>query len=108
MREIDISINALKSISLCGQCTTGAGKEGGCAACDRKIAKDLAISTLEKQMPKKPIYNEIEDVVCPTCKGGFIYPDYVTADVHQQCNYCNECGQKLDWGNNPERLKESD
>lgn len=108
MREIRISINTLKSISLCGQCTTGANKTGGCAECERKVTKDLAIKSLEKQIPKKPILNDDEDHVCPECHGGFIYPNYVTEDKHQHCNYCNECGQRLDWDNNPEMLKESD
>ena len=45
----------------------------------------------------KPIEDEEGGYLCPACKGGALYPPYVTDNKHAHCNYCNECGQKLDW-----------
>jgi hypothetical protein len=54
---------------------------------------DIAISALEKQLPKKvclikPIYG-IEDKTgfCPTCERQVVSWDF----------YCTRCGQALDW-----------
>ena len=54
---------------------------------------DQAIKALEKQIPKKPIKHMANPVgfpyyECPVCGD---------SDVSGQ-KYCNECGQKLDWG----------
>ncbi len=57
---------------------------------------DLAISALERQIPKKPILDKNDFWVCPLCKGGYIYPPNAL-NYHQDMEYCNECGQKLDW-----------
>lgn len=83
-------------------------------------AIDVAIQSLEKQIPKKPIlkngesrsfvdyeneYGEYkvtkwQDWVCPIC-GWFVGQRYNRSQNHshdqRKCNYCNECGQKLDW-----------
>ena len=64
-------------------------------------AINLAISALEKQIPKKPIhhgetYKEYEHDKCPVC-------DYVfnvvkrTVNEIEEPEYCRKCGQKLDW-----------
>jgi hypothetical protein len=59
---------------------------------DEYILNEKAIlSALEKQMPKKPVipFDSIDrNYECPTC------PHRV--DKTQQ--YCDKCGQKLDWG----------
>ena len=60
-------------------------------------ALDLAISALEKQMPKKPLEQryvnyEIENELighCPSCQ--------LRWDVAYWQRYCSNCGQKLDW-----------
>ena len=81
---------------------------------------EVAIQALEKQIPKKPILKNEEsgsfgdyedghgkykgtkwqDWVCPIC-GWFVGQGYNRSqnDSHDQrkCNYCNECGQKIDW-----------
>jgi predicted metal-binding protein len=57
---------------------------------------DIAIAAIEKQVQKKPIESE-EGWICPTCKGGFLYSPIINPNKHASCNYCNECGQKLDW-----------
>ena len=57
-------------------------------------AIDIAISAIEKQVPKKPkkIKNEI---VCPTC-GTLIGSN----------PYCKYCGQAIDWGDSIEGRRE--
>ncbi len=72
-------------------------------------ALDIAISALEKQIPKKPIlYSkkkaEIKEgdyiyVKCPSC-GEYIlscfhYPPW--NEIQKSHKYCENCGQKLDW-----------
>lgn len=59
--------------------------------CSEEIAINLAIKALEKQIPKKAIEHKqkigFPFYECPTC--GEI-------DILWQ-NYCDNCGQKLDW-----------
>lgn len=64
-------------------------------------ARNLAIKALEKQIPKKPTpidYEKYTDVIdnakflkgaywCPNCK-----------HVVRSGTFCEDCGQKLDWG----------
>ena len=62
-----------------------------------KIAKRIAISALEKQIPKKPLKSEreiryCEVWKCPKC--GFEWSGRV---VH----YCYICGQAIDWSDHP-------
>ena len=64
---------------------------------------ELAISALEKQIPKKPkklTYKPLLDFgwryECPNCKcacGENIYHEAVTSDQI----FCTQCGQALDW-----------
>lgn len=87
---------------------------------DYSIAFDMAITALEKQIPKKPIlkdgkslihYNKgdephelklekWQDWVCPEC-GWFVGQRYNASQSrhHDQrkSNFCNECGQAIDW-----------
>lgn len=86
-------------------------------------ATQLAIQALEKQIPMKPILKNGEtgsfvdyenghgeyrvtkwqDWVCPIC-GWFVGQRYNRSQNHshdqRKCNYCNECGQKIDWSDN--------
>ena len=50
---------------------------------DRHKAFDLAISALEKQIPKKPIENGIGGYICPHC-GGVIL-DFTHELYHKDC-----------------------
>lgn len=83
-------------------------------------ASELAVWVLEKQIPMKPILKNGEngsfvdyenghgeykvtkwqDWVCPIC-GWFVGQRYNRSQNHshnqRKCNYCNECGQKIDW-----------
>lgn len=49
-------------------------------------AFNLAISALEKQIPKKP-----KSVFCPQCGEEFTDDDCWSSD------YCRNCGQAIDW-----------
>lgn len=50
---------------------------------------EVAINALEKQIPKKPDFTEDKEfALCPCCNGNGL------ADKQE---YCDNCGQKLDW-----------
>lgn len=50
----------------------------------------IAIQALEKQMPKKPDFTEDKEfALCPCCNG---------KGLLDKQKYCDNCGQKLDWG----------
>lgn len=46
---------------------------------------DIAISAIEKQIPKKPVKTRSE-IVCPTCN-----------TLVGSSPYCRYCGQAIDW-----------
>ena len=66
-------------------------EEGHCGYIEEEL--HLAIKALEKQIPKKPLYeNTYDDCVvysCPACKDEKLI---LSGD-----NYCTTCGQALDW-----------
>ena len=69
---------------------------GGIIPQKRAEAIDVAINALEKQIPKK-VVNEGKWVYkCPCC-GGCAETDCGDAFYDYQLDYCNGCGQKLDW-----------
>lgn len=54
----------------------------------------FAISAIEKQIPKKPDFTEDKEfALCPCCNGNGL------ADKQE---YCDNCGQKLDWSEESE------
>ena len=56
------------------------------------VAK-IAISALEKQMPKNP-----DRGVCPSCNSRHIYAATL---MKAECfKYCGDCGQAIDWSDN--------
>ena len=58
---------------------------------------DLAISALEKQIPKKVTYDYgLNETRCPECKTIFGYAEEGEDDEYY-APYCYECGQCLDW-----------
>lgn len=69
-------------------------------------AFDVALKALEKQIPRKPYYEGdgyadgelVQDYAkCPVCGYEFEY------DINDWgCNYCSNCGQRLDWGDDKE------
>ena len=56
---------------------------------------NIAISALEKQIPKNPIEDDYYDepAVCPNCGGNVI--NMADNDYHFQ--HCHYCGQALKW-----------
>ena len=65
-------------------------------------AVGVAIQALEKQIPKKPIrHTAWENFKCPACGSAEIVQydtEYREYDKDCKFEYCSDCGQKLDWG----------
>ena len=59
---------------------------------------EMAINALEKQVPKRPLKKRIVndgyawEWVCPNCH-------IVKVTTEEQ--FCDDCGQRLDWGDHP-------
>ena len=56
-----------------------------------RIAKNMAIEALEKQIPKMVPREYDDEFICPSC--GKTTEDYNVAYLR----FCPECGQKLKW-----------
>ena len=73
---------------------------------NQKEAFSVAINALEKQIPKKIIHFQYDDgrinYGCPICKRKIIskIDDKWCAGDFQ--NFCDRCGQKLDWSEEDE------
>lgn len=71
----------------------------GTLKCDdtawRKLqpAIDMAVKALEKQIPKKPIYDAL--YACPNC-----HTIMLQGTFEESGKCCKECGQALDWEEN--------
>lgn len=72
---------------------------------DRKKALELAISALEKQIPKKPAerrdkYTGNDVMSCPNCGAYIGYRDGRThiVSMYVSSSRCPECGQAIDFG----------
>lgn len=67
---------------------------GGCYK-EKLSAIDMAIEALEKQMPKKVIFEDDGDsLLCPNC--GLELMGSITEPDHDPY-YCFECGQAIYW-----------
>ena len=65
-------------------------------------AFQMAINALEKQIPKKPIFDfnysdTLSKFHCPCGKIICVHHDIGTMDNNDTPNYCSNCGIKLDW-----------
>ena len=58
----------------------------------QKEAFQMAINTLEKQMPKKPVFYA-HDYYCSVCNSLVGNNEF----EWKRFKYCDNCGQKLDW-----------
>lgn len=60
--------------------------------CEDEWALDIAIESIEKQLPKRMLHI-LEDNVykCPSCKSKYDNPQ------NDGILYCAICGQKIDW-----------
>ena len=67
-----------------------------------RTAEEFAIKALEKQIPKKPIFDfnssdTLSRLHC-TCGNIIWVHHYIgTMNNNDAPNYCDNCGQKLDW-----------
>ena len=68
--------------------------KGLCEDNEYKMAQ-IAIKALEKQMPKKVVM-ERNIYLCPEC-GANVETDCGDDMLDYRLNYCDNCGQKLDW-----------
>lgn len=68
---------------------------------DSDIACDIAISALEKQIPKKPVEYEDKYYGCTVCGNVLMikWVKYPTVQTSKKCGlpYCMNCGQAIDW-----------
>lgn len=62
---------------------------------DEYQIEQLAISALEKQIPKKVVEDK-NIYLCPNC-GASAETDCGDDMLDYRLNYCDNCGQKLDW-----------
>ena len=60
------------------------------------LAKEKSIEALEKQIPKKVVMDK-KIYLCPTC-GANAETDCGDDMLDYRLNFCDNCGQKLDWG----------
>lgn len=90
---IRMEINTLEGIENCGR-VIEARKKKHIALCN------IAIKALKKQLPKKVDFEEdvAENmcVECPSC-GSFLGYQVDCLDENYQFDYCEHCGQRLDW-----------
>lgn len=59
------------------------------------LAKEKAINALEKQIPKKVVEDK-KIYLCPNC-GASAETDCGDDMLDYRLNFCDNCGQKLDW-----------
>ena len=58
-------------------------------------AGTLAIEALKKQVPKKAVGEHYAHMRCPTCNHRI--PSGGGSSSRRRDNWCNYCGQKIDW-----------
>ena len=68
--------------------------KGLCEVDEYKMAQ-VAIQALEKQLPKKVVEDK-NIYICPHC-GANVETDCGDDMLDYRLNYCDNCGQKLDW-----------
>ena len=73
--------------------------ERGCAFCYRETKQDeavnVALKALAKQIPKKPTGEHYARMRCPSCNHRI--PSGQGSSSRRRDNWCNYCGQKIDW-----------
>ena len=58
-------------------------------------AIDTALSALEKQVGRKPVGTHYAHMKCPACNHRI--PSGMGSSSRRRDNWCNYCGQKIDW-----------
>lgn len=56
---------------------------------------DMAISAIEKQIPKKAVGEHYAHMRCPSCNHRI--PSGAGSSSRRRDNWCNYCGQAIDW-----------
>lgn len=85
------AINRLKNI-----CFTIKNEPEEIEAAQYIGALKLAISALEKRVPKKPEKEGNDLIICPEC-GSFLGHAIDCEDEAYQSPHCEGCGQAIDW-----------
>lgn len=67
---------------------------------DAADALEAAESALNKQIPKKAVGTHYANMRCPSC--GKRIPSGQGSSSRRRDNWCNYCGQKIDWGEHNE------
>lgn len=67
---------------------------------DYAVAFDVAVEALEKQIPKKPTGQHYAHMRCPLCNHRI--PSGLGSSSRRRDNWCNYCGQAIDWSGNNE------
>ena len=65
---------------------------------DMETALDMASAAMRKQDAKKPIGNHYAHMRCPACNRRI--PSGGGSSSRRRDNWCNYCGQKIDWTGN--------
>ena len=58
-------------------------------------AIELAVDSLRKQIPQKAVGNHYAHMRCPACNHRI--PSGGGSSSRRRDNWCNYCGQKIDW-----------
>ena len=84
----------------------------GCSSCDiqkncncqAKSWVDTLQELVNKETPKNPIIQGCQVTIhyCPNCKKELIVTNDGIVIYKTKTNYCDECGQKLDWSDEDE------
>ena len=56
----------------------------------------MAVDALKKQVPMKPTGEHYAHMRCPSCNHRI--PSGQGSSSRRRDNWCNYCGQKIDWG----------
>lgn len=59
-------------------------------------AMELAVEALGKQIPIKAVGDHYAHMKCPSCNHRI--PSGMGSSSRRRDNWCNYCGQKIDWG----------
>ena len=62
---------------------------------EHDTANNIAIYCIEKQIPKKPYGTHYAHMKCPACDHRV--PSGMGSSSRRRDNWCNYCGQALDW-----------
>ena len=63
-------------------------------------ALDIAFKAIEKQIPMKAVGTHYAHMRCPSCNHRI--PSGGGSSSRRRDNWCNYCGQKIDWSENNE------